>query len=116
MIHCTVLNGGCLMGTLHPSLHDEYAAFHHKTKGTAEARYLVYHCVGATGSDKCGGFGDRVRGMLFLFRVAIATRRILLLSSPATGAVFPNGTLLDLSNVVCTSVAHARQCPHIEYK
>lgn len=136
--------GNCTLSASICRFLDEYAAFHHKTKGKAEARYLVYHCVGANSSDKCGGLGDRVRGMLFLFRVAIATRRILLLKwthplplemffkpslidwrteidqehkpivrfekimnmPKGSEAVWPNGTLLDLSKQTFESAWH----------
>lgn len=61
-----------------PRFLDDYAAYHRENKDRGP-RYLVYHCIGGATADRCGGLGDRMRGMLFLFRLAIATRRILLL-------------------------------------
>ena len=54
----------------------EYVRFHNAHRGAAGAQYLIYEC-----KQYCnGGLGDRVRGILFLLRVAITHRRVLLVN------------------------------------
>ncbi|EFJ42172.1 hypothetical protein VOLCADRAFT_107362 [Volvox carteri f. nagariensis] len=55
---------------------DEYREFHKANRGAPGARYLVYYC--GPGQDLCAGTGDRVRGMLYMLRVAAVHRMVFL--------------------------------------
>lgn len=51
----------------------EYAAFHKQTRGKASAKYLVHNV------DKgASGFGDRIRGMMYVARLAVSLKRVVL--------------------------------------
>ena len=74
---------------------EEYEEFHRSQRSNASALHLVYTChelMPIAGSHSrsqqripCLGIGDRFRLIAYLLRVAIATRRVLLVdwSSPA---------------------------------
>ncbi|GIL59537.1 hypothetical protein Vafri_14293 [Volvox africanus] len=55
---------------------DEYREFHRINRVAQGARYLVYYC--GPNQSTCGGTGDRVRGMLYLLRVAAVHRMIFI--------------------------------------
>lgn len=56
-----------------PTWMAEYAQFHRQQRGKAGAKYLVYSaCPGGS------GLGDRVRGMMYLTRLAAALDRVVL--------------------------------------
>lgn len=51
----------------------EYAQFHRQQRGKPSTKYLVYSaCPGGS------GLGDRVRGMMYLTRLAAALDRVVL--------------------------------------
>mmetsp|Transcript_26834 Transcript_26834/g.58526 ORF Transcript_26834/g.58526 Transcript_26834/m.58526 type:complete len:385 (-) Transcript_26834:291-1445(-) len=54
-------------------LHD-YKEFHSANKHSPDARYLYYYCT-----HECNGVGDRLRGAMFLLRVAHLYKKILLI-------------------------------------
>lgn len=60
-----------------PEWFKDYEAYHAAARGQPGTKYLVHqvpdHKVG-----KSGGFGDRLRGMLYALRVAAASERVLL--------------------------------------
>lgn len=58
----------------------EYASFHNANKYSPSAKYLIYHCA-LSDSQKCNGLGDRLRGIMFMTRIAHGTRRILLINN-----------------------------------
>lgn len=72
--------GGC------PAWLAAYAAFHAKARNDPDAKYLVWTCnlehrAGNrryTIGSKCNGLGDRLRGIMWMTRVAAAARRVLL--------------------------------------
>ncbi|GIL74906.1 hypothetical protein Vretimale_2526 [Volvox reticuliferus] len=74
----------------HRTLLSEYKAFHNANKYNPDAQYLVQTCWG----EACQGTGDRIRGTLFLLRIAIAHKKILLVdwTRPAalTNFLLPN--------------------------
>lgn len=56
-----------------PSWLADYAAFHKQQRGQPNAKYLVYAaCPGRS------GLGDRIRGMMYLTRQAVALNRVIL--------------------------------------
>lgn len=56
-----------------PTWMSEYAAFHKQQRGQPGAKYLVYAaCPGSS------GLGDRIRGMMYLTRQAVALNRVIL--------------------------------------
>lgn len=59
-------------------IHD-YCVWHAKalTEPPSKHRFLVYHCSKRTA--ECGGVGDRLRGILSLFYIAIASNRVFLI-------------------------------------
>ncbi|GLI69540.1 hypothetical protein VaNZ11_014185 [Volvox africanus] len=74
----------------HRTLLSEYKAFHNANKYNPDAQYLVQTCWG----EGCQGTGDRVRGTMFLLRIAIAYKKILLVDwtrpAPLTNFLLPN--------------------------
>lgn len=60
-----------------PAWFQDYESYHAAARGQAGTKYLVHqvpdHSVG-----KSGGFGDRLRGMLYALRLAAASKRVLL--------------------------------------
>lgn len=60
-----------------PAWFTQYEVFHAAARGKPGTRYLI-HQVPAHSTGKSGGFGDRLRGMLFALRLAAATKRVLL--------------------------------------
>ena len=62
-----------LLGCPMPWL-SEYEAFHKATRGAPGAKYLVHSVDGIYS----GGFGDRLRGMLYALRAAAAMKRVVL--------------------------------------
>ncbi|CEP02486.1 hypothetical protein PBRA_009070 [Plasmodiophora brassicae] len=58
-----------------------YVAFHAERRRAPHARYLVWQCP--AGIWKCGGIGDRARGIVYAFLLAVATERVFLIDLPA---------------------------------
>jgi hypothetical protein len=59
------------------SIPAQYALAHAGLRGKPAARYIVYTCKDHRDYG-CYGMGDRMRAILFLMRLAIATSRVLL--------------------------------------
>ncbi|KAJ9534828.1 hypothetical protein QJQ45_017283, partial [Haematococcus lacustris] len=68
----------------------EYVAWHRETRHkpdteTSKRKYIGFVCMpkeGARlGEPVCSGLGDRIRGSLFLFRVAAMSRRLVIIKS-----------------------------------
>ncbi|EFJ42838.1 hypothetical protein VOLCADRAFT_107083 [Volvox carteri f. nagariensis] len=74
----------------HRALLLDYKAFHNANKHHPDAQYLVQTCWG----HGCQGTGDRIRGTMFLLRLAIAHKKILLVDwthpAPLTNFLLPN--------------------------
>ncbi|GIM07512.1 hypothetical protein Vretimale_11620 [Volvox reticuliferus] len=70
----TALDTGSLPGCA--AWVSEYAAFHKATRLAPDAKYILHTCY----SGMCGGVGDRLRGVLWSVRLAIATQRVILVS------------------------------------
>lgn len=60
-----------------PEWFQQYEAFHAAAKGKPGTKYLI-HQVPEHKVGKSGGFGDRLRGMLYALRLAVASNRVLL--------------------------------------
>lgn len=60
-----------------PSWFTEYETFHAAARGKKHTKYLV-HEIPSHSIGKSGGFGDRLRGMLYALRLAAITKRVLL--------------------------------------
>lgn len=54
----------------------KYKKFHDENKASPNAHYMVYWC---TGTMSCSGLGDRLRGIMYLLRVAYAYNLILII-------------------------------------
>lgn len=54
----------------------KYKTFHDQNKNKSDAGYIVYWC---TGDSSCSGLGDRLRGIMFLLRVAYVFNKVLLI-------------------------------------
>ncbi|GLI67538.1 hypothetical protein VaNZ11_011727 [Volvox africanus] len=79
---------------------DNYREFHRAHRGANGSRYLVYHCgYGAINGDRntCAGTGDRVRGMLYMLRVAAVHQMVFLAkwSNPTNLTVFLEPNEID---------------------
>ncbi|MEW5314520.1 MAG: hypothetical protein WDW38_006012 [Sanguina aurantia] len=77
-----------------PSWLTEYIAFHARTKGTEQARYMVFSCH----QHECYfGLGDRLRGIMMFLRAAAASKRVLLIdiASPTDMREFFLPALID---------------------
>ncbi|EFJ42110.1 hypothetical protein VOLCADRAFT_97868 [Volvox carteri f. nagariensis] len=91
-VHCFALTRAQPAECLAPQrrLIEEYKAFHNANKFSPDAQYLVHACWGGS----CSGTGDRIRGALWLLRVAIAHKKILLVDwtkpAPLTDFLVPN--------------------------
>lgn len=72
-----------------PAWMSEYAVFHNAHKHSPTAKYLIYHCASSV-DQACNGLGDRLRGIMYMTRVAHGSKRIFLINNTAP---------VDLSNV-----------------
>ncbi|GLC34709.1 hypothetical protein PLESTB_001231700 [Pleodorina starrii] len=74
---------------------DEYRELHKANRGAPGARYLVYSC--GPGQNFCAGTGDRVRGMLYMLRVAAVHRMVFLATwaNPANLTLFMEPNEID---------------------
>lgn len=55
----------------------DYLEFHRANRQASSSKYLIWSCSGT-----CGGIGDRLRGMMSTFYLAIETKRIFLIHNP----------------------------------
>lgn len=65
----------------------DYAAFHNTNRYNPSAKYLIYHCSHSKADEKdhaqpqfCNGLADRLKGIMFMTRIAHATKRILIIN------------------------------------
>ena len=76
---------------------EEYAAFHahgiESIRAGKPVQVLVYECHG---SQRCGGLGNRLEGILSAFYVAVATRRVFVIDSHEP---FPLDETLEPSSI-----------------
>eukprot|EP00899_Mesostigma_viride_P021099 jgi/Mesvir1/28991/Mv17761-RA.1 len=82
-----------------PSFLKEYAKFHqasllrlliNRSRGApARVQFLVFHCI----PEKCGGLGDRFKGIMGAFYLAVVTQRVFVIQHgefPLTDSLVPN--------------------------
>lgn len=64
----------------------KYAQFHNETRYSSSSRYLIYICTRGRFHDdgplqqNCNGLADRIKGIMFMTRLASATGRILIIN------------------------------------
>lgn len=68
------LPGPVICNSACPEWLNRYEQFHLSTRGQPNAKYLVHQ----TAPGLAGGLGDRLRGMMFTVRAAIALQRVVL--------------------------------------
>eukprot|EP00899_Mesostigma_viride_P024151 jgi/Mesvir1/4920/Mv14586-RA.2 len=102
---CTPANAQAALSFRPGRLHDsmprmlaEYARFHRKSledvASGAESGHAVRFLVFTCQAGRCGGYGDRFKGMADALYLAIVTRRVLLIqhpSFPLTDSLVPHG-------------------------
>lgn len=73
----------------------EYAAWQRKARLLQSSKFLVWTCMYGQ-KQSCGGLGDRLRGIMWALRVAVASGRVLMLhqdSPAAMGAFWTPGSI-----------------------
>lgn len=78
------------MRQLCPTWMADYAAFHNRNRYSPSAKYLIYLCSHSRADDykrpaierqTCNGLADRLKGIMFLTRLAAASNRILIINN-----------------------------------
>lgn len=92
-----------------PAWLDDYISWHRQARSAPDSKFLVWRCN--KGQEvTCGGLGDRLRGIMWTLRVAVASRRVLLINQASPMPMEVRGCVEVGAVDVDVEVHHVMMC------